>query len=115
MIVPCPRMRRGTDAAVPRPPGLVSEMLAPTRSSAPSVFVRAFSTSASYAETKAANGIRPASEITGTISVREPSRFSTSTASPRFTCPSRTRWGFPSISAKWSAITGISCAARAIA
>ena len=30
----------------------------------------------------------PASRITGTISVREPSFFSTSTASPRFTWPS---------------------------
>ena len=31
-------------------------------------------------------GSRPASRITGTISVREPSFFSTSTARPRFTC-----------------------------
>jgi hypothetical protein len=28
-IVPWPGIRRGTDATVPRPPGLVSEMLAP--------------------------------------------------------------------------------------
>ena len=46
-IVPWPAISRGTDAVVPRPPGLVSVRLAPTRSSAVSVFVRAFSTSAS--------------------------------------------------------------------
>jgi hypothetical protein len=40
-------MSRGTEAIVPRPPGLVSEMLAPVRSSALSVFVRALSTSPS--------------------------------------------------------------------
>ncbi len=37
----------GTEAMVPMPPGLVRVMFAPTRSSAVSVFVRAFSTSAS--------------------------------------------------------------------
>ena len=45
-IVPWPTIRRGTDAIVPIPPGLVSEMLPPVRSSAVSVFVRAFSTRA---------------------------------------------------------------------
>ncbi len=81
------------------PPGLVSVMFAPCRSSAVSVFVRAFSTNASYAATNSSKRIPPASAITGTISVLEPSFFSTSTASPRFTRPSLTRCGLPSISA----------------
>ena len=114
-IVPCPAISRGTEATVPMPPGFVSVMFAPCRSSAVSVFVRAFSTSASYAPRSSSKGIAPASAITGTISVLVPSFFSTSTASPRFTCPSSTRWGLPSISAKWWAITGMSRAARAIA
>ena len=59
---------------------------------------------------------RPASRITGTISVRVPSFFSTSTARPRLTAPSSTRCGLPSSSAKWWAITGMSSVAtRAIA
>ena len=45
MIVPWPTISRGTEAIVPMPPGLVSEMFAPTRSSADSVFVRALSIS----------------------------------------------------------------------
>ena len=107
-IVPWPSIRRGTDATVPIPPGFVSEMLAPTRSSAPSVFVRAFSTSALYASRNWLNESRPASRMTGTISVRDPSFFSTSTARPRLTPPSSIRWGLPSISAKWWDMTGIS-------
>ena len=58
---------------------------------------------------------RSAPRITGTISVRVPSFFSTSTARPRLTWPSSTRWGLPSISAKWWAMTGMSWPARAIA
>ena len=54
-IVPCPTISLGTDAIVPMPPGLVSVMFAPCRSSAVSVFVRAFSTSASYAATNSSN------------------------------------------------------------
>ena len=46
MIVPWPTISRGTEAIVPIPPGFVSEMFPPVRSSAVSVFVRAFSTSA---------------------------------------------------------------------
>ncbi len=60
--------------------------------------------------------IRPASRITGTISVRPPSLRSTSTARPRLTAPSSTRWGLASTGAKWWAMTGISSVAtRAIA
>jgi hypothetical protein len=46
--------------------------------------------------------------MTGTISVREPSFFSTSTAMPRLTSPSSTRCGRPSTSAKRWAMTGMS-------
>ena len=42
MIVPWPVISRGTDATVPRPPGLVSEMFVPWKSSAVSLFSRVF-------------------------------------------------------------------------
>ena len=47
MMLPWPAMSRGTEATVPRPPGLVSDMVAPAKSSGMSLLVRAFSTSAS--------------------------------------------------------------------
>ena len=54
--------------------------------------------------------------MTGTISVRVPSFFSTSTARPRLQAASSIRCGLPSISAKWLAITAMSSVAtRAIA
>ena len=60
--------------------------------------------------------LRPASRMTGTISVRLPSFFSTSTARPRLQAASSIRCGLPSISAKWLAITAMSSVAtRAIA
>ena len=115
-IVPWPAISRGTEAIVPIPPGLVRLTFAPLRSSAVSVFVRAFSTSALYASRNSSKRSRPASRMTGTISVRLPSFFSTSTARPRLQAPSSIRWGLPSISSKWWAITGISSVAtRAIA
>ncbi len=40
MIVPCPASSLGTEATVPSPPGLVSEMLVPWKSSAVSLFSR---------------------------------------------------------------------------
>ena len=40
MIVPWPASSLGTDAIVPSPPGLVSEMLVPWKSSAVSLFSR---------------------------------------------------------------------------
>ena len=46
-MVPCPAMRRGTEATVPSPPGLVSWMVPPEKSSGMSLFVRAFSISVS--------------------------------------------------------------------
>ena len=98
------------------PPGLVSETLAPCRSSAVSLLSRALLISTPNASRNCGNVRRPASLITGTISVRPPPFFSTSTAMPRFTPPSSITCGLPSTSAKWVAITGIcSVAARAIA
>ena len=47
MMLPWPAISRGTEATVPRPPGLVSDMVAPAKSSGISLLVRAFSTSAS--------------------------------------------------------------------
>ena len=44
MMLPWPAMSRGTDATVPSPPGLVSDMVAPAKSSGISLLVRAFST-----------------------------------------------------------------------
>ena len=99
-IVPWPTISRGTEAIVPIPPGFVRLTLPPVRSSAESVFVRAFSTSALYASRNSLKLSRPASRITGTISVRVPSFFSTSTARPRLHAPSSIRCGLPSSSAK---------------
>ena len=116
MIVPWPGMSRGTEATVPMPPGLVSERLAPWRSSAVSRPSRARAIRSPNASRKAGNGSRPASRMTGTISVRPPSLRSTSTATPRLTAPSSITCGRPSISAKCRAMTGISpVAARATA
>ena len=42
MIALCPLIRRGTEATVPIPPGLVSEMLVPWKSSAVSLLSRVF-------------------------------------------------------------------------
>ncbi len=81
------------------PPGFVSVTFAPLSRSAVSVFERAPSISSANAATKSGKLLRPASRMTGTMSVREPSRFSTSTAMPRFTAQSSTTCGRPSISA----------------
>jgi hypothetical protein len=95
-----PFIRRGTEAIVPMPPGLVSWTFAPTRSSAPSLFSRALAISASKAALKSEKLRRPASRMTGTINVRVPSFFSTSTAMPRFTASSSMRVGLPSTVSK---------------
>ena len=47
-MVPCPFIRRGTEATVPMPPGLVRTMVAPLISSAASLPVRARATRVSY-------------------------------------------------------------------
>ncbi len=115
-IVPWPFISRGTDAIVPMPPGFVSERFAPCRSSAVSLLSRALAIRSLKASRNCGNVNRPASLMTGTISVRPPPFFSTSTAIPRFTPPSSITCGLSSSSAKCVAITGIcSVAARAIA
>ena len=115
-IVPWPLISRGTEAIVPMPPGLVSETLAPWRSSAVSVFSRARVMRSPNASRNSGNESRPASRMTGTISVRPPSLRSTSTAMPRLTAPASSTCGLPSISWKARAMTGIcSVAARATA
>ena len=60
----------GTEAIVPIPPGLVSETLAPWRSSAVSLFSRARAIRSLKAPRKPEKLRRPASRMTGTISVR---------------------------------------------
>jgi hypothetical protein len=115
-IVPWPFISRGTDATVPMPPGLVSETLAPCRSSAVSLFSRARAIRSLKASRNCGKLSRPASRMTGTIRVRPPPFFSTSTAMPRLTWPVSTTCGLPSISANALVITGIcSVAARATA
>ncbi len=115
-IVPCPLISRGTEAIVPMPPGLVSERLAPWRSSAVSELSRARVIRSLKASRNSEKESRPASRITGTISVRPPSLRSTSTAMPRLTAPASTTCGLPSISWNERAMTGIcSVAARATA
>ena len=101
---------------MPIPPGFVSETLAPARSSAVSLLSRALAIRSLKACEEVGEGSRPASRMTGTISVREPSFFSTSTAMPRLTRAVVDAVGLPSRSSKWWAMTGISSvAARAIA
>ena len=92
-IVPCPTISRGTDATVPMPPGLVErdvaagEVVGAERVGAGLLDERVVRVE-ELLEAQAA-GVR----ITGTISVRVPSFFSTSTARPRLTPPSSTRYG----------------------
>ena len=83
MMLPCPAMSRGTEATVPSPPGLVSDIVAPAKSSGISLLVRAFSTTCSYAAWKPAKSIVSAPLMTGTTSPRLPSLRVTSTARPR--------------------------------
>ena len=86
-IVPWPVISRGTEATVPMPPGLVSEMFAPGQVVGGQLVRRARGAIRSLkAARKSVKGSRPASRMTGTISVRVPSFFSTSTAMPRLTC-----------------------------
>jgi hypothetical protein len=114
-IVPWPGISRGTEATVPMPPGLVSTMLAPRRSSTLRVLLRARAMSRSYSSRKAAKVIAPASRITGTTRNRLPSLRRVSTAIPRWV-PGWTRQAEPSrVRSKWQVIEGTSSAARTIA
>ena len=82
MMLPWPAMSRGTDATVPRPPGLVSVMVAPAKSSGMRRLLRALSTADSYAAWNAAKSIVSARWMTGTTRPLLPSFRCTSTARP---------------------------------
>ena len=114
-IVPWPGISRGTEATVPRPPGLVSTMLAPRSSSTPRVLLRARAMSRSYSSRKAAKLSPPASRITGTTRKRLPSLRRVSTAMPRW-APGCSRQAAPSrVRSKWLVIEGTSSEARTMA
>ena len=106
MMLPWPAMSRGTDATVPSPPGLVSVMVAPAKSSGMRRLVRAFSTAASYAAWNPAKSIVSARWMTGTTSPRLPSFRCTSTARPSPMPSGCTRYGAPSCLMRVWPITG---------
>ena len=95
MMAPCPGIRRGTDCMVPRVPGLVSDTVVPEKSSGVILLVWILRMRSSYASTKARKSRVSASLMHGTRSVRLPSLFSWSTASPSPTCLWWTTPGFP--------------------
>ncbi len=68
MIAPCPFISRGTEWTVPMPPGLVSEIVVPWKSSMVSLLLRVLRTISSYAVQKAAKSIRSAALMLGTSS-----------------------------------------------
>ena len=107
MMQPWPGIRRGTDATVPIPPGLVRVIVAPCMSSGDSDPSRVLWIISSYTSRKPAKSIVSAPLITGTINVREPSLRCTSTASPRFTCSCTMRCGLPSSSPNVWPIAGV--------
>ena len=114
-IVPCPGIRRGTEATVPIPPGLVSVMVAPLSSSGLTWPARVRLTRSSNESRKPRNPWAAASRTTGTRSERLPSLRSTSTARPRLTVSRTSLWGLPSMTWKPVPIEGSACAARMIA
>ena len=107
MIAPWPFIRRGTEWLVPMPPGLVSEIVVPWKSSTPSLLSRALRTMSSYAVQKPAKSIVSAALMLGTSSVREPSGFGTSIARPRLMWAGVIRLGLPSTTSKPTFISGI--------
>ena len=98
-IRPWPGIRRGAEAVVPTTPGLVSDTVVPMKSSGEIVPLRARATRSSNAFRKAAKSSLLASLMLGTSSVRVPSFFCTSTASPSRTASRWMRCGWPSSSA----------------
>ena len=108
-------MSRGTDCTVPMVPGLVSVIVVPEKSSGLILLERTLRIRSSYALQKPWKSRVSASVMLGTISVCEPSRFSTSTARPRPTWAWRTTPGLPSTSVYDEFMTGTSAIARTIA
>ena len=97
MIAPWPFIRRGTEWLVPMPPGLVSVIVVPWKSSTVSLLSRALRTTSSYAVQKPAKSIVSAPLMEGTSSWRVPSGFCMSMARPRLMWAGVTRLGLPSI------------------
>ncbi len=86
-------MSRGTDAVVPRVPGLVSETVVPSKSATVNFIRRARETTSSAAAENSPKVIFSTPLMFGTRRVREPSAFSTSTASPNRISSRFTRTG----------------------
>ncbi len=96
---------------MPSPPGLVSVMLAPDEVvGRQRVRARLLDERVVGVQEPRRRSALPAPRITGTISVREPSFFSTSTARPRLTWPSIDPVGLAVDLGEVVAITGISLA-----
>ena len=114
-MTPWPGIRRGTDAVVPRVPGLVSEIVVPSKSETSSFPARARATTSSEAARNCEKLIAPAPLTLGTTRERVPSFFSTSTAMPKLILSRRTRTGASPESSKASFKRGKSWRARRIA
>ena len=99
MMAPWPGIRRGTEPSVPTVPGLVSEMVVPSKSSSVSLLLRARATMSSNASMYCAKLSESAFLTLGTLSERVPSLPATSTAMPILTCSRTARKGWPWVSA----------------
>ncbi len=106
MIAPWPGIRRGTDAVVPSVPGLVSEIVVPSKSETWSLPARARATTSSAAARNCAKFSFSAPFTLGTRSERAPSDLTTSTARPKRISPRRTRTGSPPAASNASFMTG---------
>ena len=99
-IVPWPAGSRGTEWLVPMPPGLVSEIVVPAKSSAVSVAAAGLADDVLVGLPELQERHRfSQSLIDATTSVRAPSLPGRSMASPKFTCSGVTTTGLPSTSA----------------
>ena len=99
MIVPWPRMRRGTECSVPIVPGLVRLIVVPAKSSVVSLPSLARRMMSSYAARNFEKSIVSAPLTLATTSEREPFLACRSMARPRLTCSGTTSAGLPSTSA----------------
>ena len=100
---------------MPIPPGLVSEMVTPVKSSPVSLPSRARRTMSSYAAWNWTKFIDSVFRMAATTSERLPSFPGRSIASPRLVCSGVTAFGLPSISAKCRFMLGNALTAWTIA
>ncbi len=98
-MTPWPGISRGADDVVPTVPGFVSETVVPMKSSGEMAPFRERATSSSNAARNSGKASFWAPLMLGTSSVREPSFFWTSTATPSRTSSRWIRCGRPSTSA----------------